>query len=565
MKNRKFKYLFIILAFLTFSIQAKAVTMATLIGNEVSLRKGAGTNYQVIAKLKRQSSYELLDNNKYSGQGCSDGWYKINYNGTAGYVCSQYIKLSTTEANDSCRNEMIAAGFTDSSYYNDLCSLKSLHPSWTFKAVNTGLDWNTAVVSESSCGTSYIQSSEAQNIDTSCHNQYSESSGWKPASKSAVAYYMDPRNFFTERYIFQFEYLKYDQNLANAYVGGVTQIIKNSNFYSVHNDLPTVINQAGNATNVSPIFLASRMLQELGNGSSLYNLYSGVYPGSENYYNFFNYGVYDSCATTKGATACGLDYAKEKGWNSPYNAIVGAATALSKNYIAVGQYSNYLQKFNVVPNNASSRYTHQYMTNIKAPSSEASTAYNSYKDLGLVDLPFVFYIPVYNNMNQSIPNTGSGVTTPSTPSAPTNVAPGTVATSAGYRVVGSSISGVNPDSSVESIKANLESIGGSGSVTILNNQGQAVNSGLIGTGFTVNINTSAGNASYTVIIYGDASGDGKINSLDLLKVQKHILGSAKLSGAYLYAGSMDSNSTNVTALNLLKIQKHILGSARISQ
>lgn len=53
----------------------------------------------------------------------------------------------------------------------------------------------------------------------------------------------------------------------------------------------------------------------------------------------------------------------------------------------------YLQKFNVQGNNP---YTHQYMTNVQAPSSEAkkmAIAYGGTSDLGIV-----FKIPVYGNM-----------------------------------------------------------------------------------------------------------------------------------------------------------------------
>ena len=46
-------------------------------------------------------------------------------------------------------------------------------------------------------------------------------------------------------------------------------------------------------------------------------------------------------------------------------------------------------------------YKHQYMSAIQAPSSEASTVYNSYKNLGVLNQAFVFYIPVYSNMPSS--------------------------------------------------------------------------------------------------------------------------------------------------------------------
>ena len=39
------------------------------------------------------------------------------------------------------------------------------------------------------------------------------------------------------------------------------------------------------------------------------------------------------------------------------------------------------------------------MANLAAPSSEALTSYKAYKENGLLDLPLVFNIPIYNKLN----------------------------------------------------------------------------------------------------------------------------------------------------------------------
>ena len=81
----------------------------------------------------------------------------------------------------------------------------------------------------------------------------------------------------------------------------------------------------------------------------------------------------------------------------------------------------------------------------------------------------------------------------------------------------------------------------------------------LATGQTITITTSSKETStFKIVVTGDASGDGQITILDLLKVQKHLLKSSTLTDAYLYAS--DTNSDNdVTILDLLRIQKHILG------
>ena len=65
-------------------------------------------------------------------------------------------------------------------------------------------------------------------------------------------------------------------------------------------------------------------------------------------------------------------------------------------------------------------------------------------------------------------------------------------------------------------------------------------------------------ASIPIVIYGDVSGDGAVTSKDLLLAQKHILGVASLSGAYLKAADSGKNGT-LTSSDLLRTQKQILG------
>ena len=59
------------------------------------------------------------------------------------------------------------------------------------------------------------------------------------------------------------------------------------------------------------------------------------------------------------------------------------------------------------------------------------------------------------------------------------------------------------------------------------------------------------------MIVGDVNGDGTVNSVDLLRAQKHILGLGELAGPYLTAA--DSNRDGkVDSVDLLRTQKYIL-------
>lgn len=70
---------------------------------------------------------------------------------------------------------------------------------------------------------------------------------------------------------------------------------------------------------------------------------------------------------------------------------------------------------------------------------------------------------------------------------------------------------------------------------------------------------------YTFIIYGDVNGDGEINSLDTLVLQKHILEIKLLTGDFLKAGSTNKKGNLPTSLDVLRIQRHILETKFIEQ
>ncbi len=549
-----------------------------ILNDSVNIRKGPGTNNSKIRTGKNGEQFDLkrsdLVADTAKNGSCDEGWYEIVYDSNqTGYVCSLYATMRkaptaekpSTNPSSDCEKEMSQAGFP-SSYWPGLCNLKKIHPTWKFTAIQTGLDWATAVEKESSCGKSLIQTSNSSYIDPSCNKGYGS---WKTASQTAVSYYMDPRNFFSEQYIFQFEYLRYDKAFANIYPSTIKSILQSTAFYKYHetkkNDLSVITNNAGSAANVNPVFLASRMRQELGNGESLKNLYSGVYKGYENYYNFYNIGVTDSCATTKGTTYCGLTHAKNNGWNSPYNAIKGGADMLANSYISVGQYTTYLQKFNVVPTNINKLYLHQYMTNIAAPSSESRTAYNSYKNQNLLNTAFVFHIPVYYNIDGSITNSNNGASGENPKDDPITSLPiSTVLNSAGYKYSSGIITGIKPETDVKNIKNSIEAVSGSNTVTIMDSKGNSKTSGNIGTGFTIKIKNTTDTTSAQVVIKGDTSGDGKINPLDLLQVQKSIIGSYDLTKEQKSAAD-PSGDGKINALDLLQMQKEILGSYEIKQ
>lgn len=70
-------------------------------------------------------------------------------------------------------------------------------------------------------------------------------------------------------------------------------------------------------------------------------------------------------------------------------------------------------------------------------------------------------------------------------------------------------------------------------------------------------------ATFVNTIYGDIDCNGEINSIDLLVLQRHILGISKLNNEVLKAGNIAKDGTEPTSIDLLKIQRHVLGISPI--
>lgn len=89
---------------------------------------------------------------------------------------------------------------------------------------------------------------------------------------------------------------------------------------------------------------------------------------------------------------------------------------------------------------------------------------------------------------------------------------------------------------------------------------------IVGTGSKIRIKENGKTLRiYKIIIYGDANGDGKINSTDLLVIQRHILEIEDLQEIFKKASNIRKNGKKPTSVDLLLIQRHILDLKKIEQ
>ncbi len=385
----------------------------------LSVRSAASSSATRDAVLIIGTNVTILDTIK-AGNGCDDVWYKVNYHdGKIGYVCSTYIikKEDITSTDAEYEKLLTDLGFP-ASYHPYLVYLHKKYPAWQFKAIKTGLKWSNVVSGES--GKNLIENTTYSAYRTSSTPR--EGSSWFESTDGVNAFFLDPRNFLTEKFIFMFENLQYDEATQNT---SVVKSIFGSSYLS-DDEYINYFMGAGKKFNVSPVHLASRVVQE-GGSKSTYAPITGTSTATYNgvlltgFYNYYNIGAHKD-SITDSPTTRGLAYAAGiigdgtsygRPWTSREKAIYGGAEFISSGYISKGQYTLYFQKFNTSPTATSSAYTHQYMTNVSAPVSEGSKIYSSYKDNGLIQNAYAFAIPVYTSMPESVslPTIGDGVNT----------------------------------------------------------------------------------------------------------------------------------------------------------
>ena len=509
-------------------------------------------------------------------------WYAVKFDYAAreytGYVAKACMyDPKTYSYNDDSSFEQKISSFPES-YKPYLRKLHAIHPNWTYEADYTNLDWETAAEAESQKGTSAISSLYPSLRFTDSLNPNGiivDGTSWYAPCKDAVKYYMDPRNFLTEKNVFMFQSLKYNSNEDSS-----VQELLNGTFmegsFTENGYTKTYASafiKAGQESGVSSIHLASRALQEMGTKGS--SASSGKVSGYEGYYNFYN--IYATSGVDNYIK--GLQYAKDNGWDSIQKAITEGAKWIGASYINKGQDTLYFQKFNVSSRKVYTAYVHQYMTNIMAPESESSSIYKSYNANGKLGSNYNFVIPVYNNRPNSAfkvsrTDTVGGSTTPSVPdsnqggttggntnkdqSKPATISPDTKVLNSGYRLSNGYLTGVSYGEDISVIKNRIQNQGGS--ISTLNSAWISKMSGKVSTGDIASVDDKA----FQIVVYGDISGDGVINIKDLLLVQKYLLRSQNITEANKEAADV-SHDANVTIKDLLLIQKYLLGTGNINQ
>jgi N-acetylmuramoyl-L-alanine amidase len=126
------------------------------------------------------------------------------------------------------------------------------------------------------------------------------------------------------------------------------------------------------------------------------------------------------------------------------------------------------------------------------------------------------------------------------------------------------ISGININTNSDTLTANIKKVNANAEVIIRDSNNNVKSNRILATNDSITITIDNETKLYNVIIYGDTNGDGSIDIIDLLRVQKLILRTMSATEPYLRAADTNKDG-NVDIIDLLRVQKHVLGSTSIQQ
>lgn len=517
---------------------------------------------------------------------CKSGFYHVSfywesYNKKTynGYVCADYAQLDIDT--NKYAEEFRKAGFPES-YFEKLTLLKDQHPNWKFTAYKTGLSWNDVVTAESVVGISYIQVADLSkgtkyiSLDSGSYDPATktyvmkESGNWYAANANTVAYYLDPRNFLDEVQVFMFENLGYNSTYQTLDV--VQNIFKDTDLYQYS---PYYIEAASyNGNSISPVSLAARSRQELvTNNGKLSNSANGTIFKDKQVYNFFNIGAYSKCdidgVTVENPIQCGLKYAYNSKWFDARTAILEGSIFQAEKFINQKQNTLYFQKYNVT-SNTYGNYSHQYMTNIQAPSSEGRSTYNAYSKInGLLDSSIEFLIPIYENMPEKtalpvdVDNTKKEELDNEAKREEETASIVDIVNKAGYQYSNDYISGVPIGTTAQAFISNIKGTSSSATVTVTTTDSngsskEISDSTRLGTGDIVTIKSGNDSRNFRIVIYGDVNGDGEVTPADYVRIRNYIMSSGSLNGSYKLAADVNKDG-NITPADYVNVRNYIMG------
>ena len=578
--------------FIVLISDASASTTGTITGNEVSFRNGAGTNNLVIRYLYSGNIVTIEDTTKVVGNGCSDGWYRVNYNGTSGYVCSTYVALA---------GESYSA-----SYARPWTSPK--------KAIMGGAAFIAGDYISAGQNTSYLKKFNVNPNANSAQNTHQYMANLAAPYNEALSTYKSyqengllslPLHFTIP--VFNNMPAKTSHPKYGEEVGGTSTVTDQAfedklnaegfdETYKVwlralHNQYP---NWTFEALHTNLDFASTVTIQQSIGSIQKWNCSecvqqpevqteSGWYIATRQTVEYFldprNFLMADSVLmfedlsyndiykeeTVKSVLAGTFMSGNDQVDNVSYSSMfMEAGKTYNVNPVYLASLSRQEVGTTMGLVTSGEQFEYKGITyvgfynfyNIGAYSSEANPA-----KAGLV---FASAGSTPNSDGVYVGNVGGGssdskpVENPDT-SSPSAVPVATLIANMGLNRKGTYLTNLSLNTKVSALKSKISEQ----SVTFKSASGGVLgDTEKVTTGSTV---TFSSGEVYTIVIYGDLTGDGEVDSADLLRMRQQLLGKVTLSGAYFEAAHVYNTSGSVDSSDLLRLRQHLLGKTFINQ
>ena len=304
------------------NISNKKVTASTL-----NVRSGPSTSHSIIGTLYKGNVVKPLSQD--------NGWVKVKFNDTTGYISDTYLTNTSESENINGSNNSSSSGTS----YNTLSYTLDQHVEVQYKKALKG----------------------GNKIDASLSTGGSGNRGYINATREDLKKYLNP-DTFTSSSSGKNQFLRLD-----SYKGGVTvsqlnsylnSLAPDSNGNNVFYNKGEAFINAAKKSDIDLAYFVAHAMVETGYGRS--TLAKGQYVNTANgqvkVYNFFGIAAFDGTADSSGK-----NYAYKMGWTSVEKTLEGSAQWIADNYIKNSRYNqNTLYKMRWSYEN----YNHQYATDV---------------------------------------------------------------------------------------------------------------------------------------------------------------------------------------------------------
>ena len=203
----------------TFFVEKIYAAEVQVKSTNVNVRSGPGTSYKILGQVTLGNKITILETVKDASNN-GKTWYKFMFNGNANaYIRSDFCKASSAYTYDGPFEARLQQQGFPESYKPALRQLHADFPNWIFTVDRINLDFNYAVNGELEGARTLVNASSISSYKSTDLGKYDyttskwtnfDGASWVAASEEVTRYYMDPRNFLYDPYIFQFEEQTFD-------------------------------------------------------------------------------------------------------------------------------------------------------------------------------------------------------------------------------------------------------------------------------------------------------------------------------------------------------------------